>query len=110
MGIRERRLGSACADVNGAPLGLLPPGLPYDEIQVEIAPGDCVVLCSDGVTDAQNEAEEEFGEARLAAAVRASLHLPVQTIVERVFDAIDAFAGGAPQFDDITLLVLRRSP
>lgn len=93
----------------GAPLGLLPPGLPYEEVRVDIAPGDCVVLCSDGVTDAQNEAEEEFGEERLTATVRDFLDAPVETIVGRVFDAIDAFAGSAPQFDDITLMVLRRS-
>ncbi len=60
-----------------APLGLLPPGLPYETTVVEIQPGDCLVICSDGVSDAQNEAG-------------------------------DAFAGVAPQFDDITLLVLRR--
>ena len=90
-------------------MGLLPPGLPYEETQVDIARGDCVVLCSDGVTDAQNEAEEEFGEARLTAAVRASIDAPVGVMVERVFDAIDAFAGGAAQFDDITILVVRRS-
>lgn len=94
----------------GSPLGLLPPGLPYDETQVDIAPGDCLVLCSDGVTDAQNEAEEEFGEDRLATVVRAAVDEPVEAIVGRVFDAIDAFAGAAPQFDDITLMVLRRSP
>ena len=92
----------------GAPLGLLPPGLPYEETLVEVAVGDCVVLCSDGVPDAQNEAGEEFGETRLTETVLASIERPVEEIVSRVFDAIDAFAGAAPQFDDITLLVLRR--
>jgi len=72
----------------GAPLGLLPPGLPYDTTMIDLRPGDCLVLCSDGVPDAQNEAGDEFGEARLTA--------------------IDACAGVAPQFDDITLLVFRR--
>ena len=94
----------------GAPLGLLPAGDPYESTAVEIAFGDCIVLCSDGVTDAQNEAEEEFGEDRLTAVIAASIDLPVAAIVERVFEAIDAFAGRAPQFDDITLLIVRRSP
>ncbi|MEP6782332.1 MAG: GAF domain-containing SpoIIE family protein phosphatase [Acidobacteriota bacterium] len=93
----------------GAPLGLLPPGLPYDETTIEIAVGDCVILCSDGVPDAQNEAAEEFGEERLAEVVLASMDQPVEEIVARVFSAIDVFAGAAPQFDDITLLVLRRA-
>ncbi len=92
----------------GAPLGLLPPGLPYEEGVIEIAVGDCVILCSDGIADAQNGAAEEFGEERLAEVVVASIDQPVEEIVERVFAAIDAFAGAAPQFDDITLLVLRR--
>jgi phosphoserine phosphatase RsbU/P len=94
----------------GAPLGLLPPLAPYTDTIVQIRPGECVVLCSDGVTDAQNDAQEEFGEQRLTDVVRASLDRPVTTIVDRVFEAVDAFADAAPQFDDITLLVLRRAP
>jgi serine phosphatase RsbU (regulator of sigma subunit)/putative methionine-R-sulfoxide reductase with GAF domain len=92
----------------GAPLGLLPPGLPYDGTPVEIGPGDCLVLCSDGVPDAQNEAGDEFGEERLSAIVCAARHEPAESIVTRVIEAIAHFAGAAPQFDDITLLVLRR--
>lgn len=92
----------------GAPLGLLPPGLPYSETEVVIAPGDCLVLCSDGVTDAQNLAEEEFGETRLAQAIADVRHRPAEQIVSHVFEAVDAFAASAPQFDDITLMVVRR--
>jgi sigma-B regulation protein RsbU (phosphoserine phosphatase) len=92
----------------GAPLGLLPPGLPYEETRVVLAPGDVVVLCSDGVTDAQNEAGEEFGEERLGAIVKASRAEGADVMVSRVFEAIDAFAGAAPQFDDITMLVVCR--
>ena len=92
----------------GAPLGLLPPGMPYDTTAITIESGDCLVLCSDGVPDAQNEADEEFGESRLTAIVQDVRRLPSSEIVSRVFDAIDQFAGAAPQFDDITLMVLRR--
>ena len=94
----------------GAPLGLLPPGLPYETTMVEIEPGDCLILCSDGVPDAQNEQDDEFGESRLTAIVRDARNEPSAEIVSRVFDAIDQFAGTAPQFDDITLMVLRRLP
>jgi serine phosphatase RsbU (regulator of sigma subunit) len=93
----------------GAPLGLLPGGASYEQTLLDIAPGDCVVICSDGVTDAQNEAEEEFGEERFKQAVRSVIDCPVRAIVDHVFSAIDTFAGTAPQFDDITLLVVRRS-
>lgn len=93
----------------GAPLGLLPPGLPFDETTIQIEVGDCVVLFSDGVPDAQNEAGEEFGDERLLALVQAHRTEPSDVIVDRVFRAIDAFAGIAPQFDDITLFVVRRT-
>ncbi|MDP2318949.1 MAG: SpoIIE family protein phosphatase [Acidobacteriota bacterium] len=92
----------------GAPLGLLSPGMPYDTTPITIEPGDCLVLCSDGVPDAQNETDDEFSESRLTAIVQAARHQPSAEIVSRVFDAIDQFAGAAPQFDDITLMVLRR--
>jgi len=92
----------------GAPLGLLPPGMPYEETAVSIDSGDCVVLFSDGVADAQNQAGEEFGDDRLIEIVRASMDQSADAIVTRVFDAIDRFAGDAPQFDDITILVVRR--
>ena len=92
----------------GAPLGLLPPGLPYETTMVDIQPGDCLILCSDGVPDAQNESDDEFGESRLTAIVRECRHQSSETIVANVFTAIDAFAGSAPQFDDITMMVMRR--
>jgi sigma-B regulation protein RsbU (phosphoserine phosphatase) len=92
----------------GTPLGLLPAGPPYGERRLDLAPGDCLALFSDGVTEAQNGADEEFGEERLADIVRASADAPAGAIVGRIFEAIDAFAGSAPQFDDITLLVLKR--
>lgn len=94
----------------GMPLGLIDPGLPYESSDVGIGPGDIVVLYSDGVPDAQNSDEQEFGEARLRDVIRAAAAAPASAIVARVFAAIDAFVGDAPQFDDITLMVLKRLP
>jgi sigma-B regulation protein RsbU (phosphoserine phosphatase) len=91
------------------PLGLVEPGLPYESSPLTIAPGDCVVLYSDGVTDAVNLQDEEFGDDRLKAVVRASADQPAAEMVSRVFSAIDRFAGDAPQFDDITLCVIKRN-
>ncbi len=92
----------------GMPLGLLGLGLPYDKVELALEPGDCLVLYSDGVPDAQNETDEEFGEERLRAVVRDAVAGGAEAVCTQVFDAIDAFAGGAPQFDDITLMVLRK--
>jgi sigma-B regulation protein RsbU (phosphoserine phosphatase) len=94
----------------GTPLGLLPPMLPYEEVAHALTPGDTLVLFSDGVSEAQDAAGEEFGEARLLDVLRGASDAPVATLVDRVFAAIDAFAGDAPQFDDITMLVVRRRP
>jgi sigma-B regulation protein RsbU (phosphoserine phosphatase) len=92
----------------GAPLGLLPDQPPYEETRLTLAPGDCAVLFSDGVTDAQDENGNEFGEAKLVEVLRASSGQSVDAMISNVFTAIDAFVGTAPQFDDITLLIARR--
>jgi len=93
----------------GMPLGMLPPLIPYGEVRLQLEPGDTLVLFSDGVTDAQNIADDEFGEARLVECLRASAGAPVDTVIANIMSAIDAFAGSAPQFDDITVLVARRT-
>ncbi len=93
----------------GMPLGMLPPLIPYGEVRLVLEPGDTLVLFSDGVTDAQNLADDEFGEARLVECLRASPGAPVDTVIANIMAAIDAFAGSAPQFDDITVLVARRT-
>lgn len=94
----------------GPPLGLLPLAVPYESNAIEVAPGECVVLCSDGVADAQNEADEEFGDDRLARLIVEHRHEPAAQMVSHVVAAIDDFAGTAPQFDDITLMIVKRLP
>jgi sigma-B regulation protein RsbU (phosphoserine phosphatase) len=78
------------------------------ETDLALAERDSLVLFSDGVTEAQNDRGEEFGEARLAEIARASAGESAEAPVALVFDAIDRFAGAAPQHDDITLLVLKK--
>ena len=92
----------------GMPLGLFPVVASYGESSATLNAGDGLVLYSDGVTDAQNEDGEEFGEARLLEALRQAAGATSEALIDRVFAAIDRFAGHAPQFDDITLLVVRR--
>jgi len=86
------RLGST-----GLPLGLLGPGRLYEQSEFVLESGDCVVLYSDGVPDAQNESGDEFGDQRLLTVLQAAITESADTLVDRVFDAIDAFAGAAPQ-------------
>jgi serine phosphatase RsbU (regulator of sigma subunit)/putative methionine-R-sulfoxide reductase with GAF domain len=98
------RLGST-----GTPLGLLPLLLPYGAVDLMLGRGDTLVLFSDGVTEAQNTEEEEYGEARLVDCLRDVSDQPAAVMIERLMASIDAFAAGAPQFDDITLLIARRA-
>ena len=97
----------------GTPLGLMDPMIvnlmtPYEEQSFELQPGDVLALFSDGVTEAQDEEENEFGEQRTADFIRPIAKEHSETIVDNVFDEIDRFAGSAPQYDDITLFVIKR--
>ena len=92
----------------GTPLGLLPLVVPYQETTHHLEPGGSLVLYSDGVPEAQNEDGEEFGEERLLEVLRGEATRPPREVIDRVLAAIDRFAGNAPQFDDITLLVVKR--
>lgn len=91
----------------GIALGMFP-GVTYEECHFAIGPGDMIALYSDGVTEAVNPADEEFGVERLVDILRDSAAEPAARIVDTVLCAVDAFAGAAPQHDDITLLLLKR--
>lgn len=81
---------------------------PWAQATVQLDPGDVLVLYSDGVTDAKNEEGEFFGTERLQAAVQASLGLPAEAIKEALLAKIQAFAGEAIPFDDVTLMIVAR--
>jgi len=98
----------------GTPLGLMAPDIialmaPYAEQSFELHPGDVLALFSDGVTEAHDEDENEYGEERLAEFLRPIKQEPAETLVDKVFHEIDRFAGSAPQYDDITLMVIKRT-
>ena len=91
----------------GTPLGMIP-NMPYGEEAIELHPGDLLALFSDGVTEAQDIEENEYGEARVAELFRRIAAHPAKKMVVEVFAEIDQFAGEAPQYDDITLFVVKR--
>ncbi|MFN7932947.1 MAG: PP2C family protein-serine/threonine phosphatase [Bryobacteraceae bacterium] len=96
-------------DGPGLALGQFPMKL-FKEVTFQFNPGDILAIYSDGVSEAQNLTEDEFGTDRLTECLRAKAAEPSSAIVQNVFDAIDAFAGDAPQFDDITLMIVKRGP
>ena len=91
----------------GTPFGLMA-GLPYDESAIQLECGDMVALYSDGVTEAQNSSEDEFGEERLTQVLLPISGKPAPMIVDSLLESIDTFAGELPQYDDITIMVVKR--
>jgi serine phosphatase RsbU (regulator of sigma subunit) len=91
----------------GMILGILPHA-PFKESRMQMGPGDVLVLFSDGVTEAVNRKDEDFGEERLAALAASLRDRPVAEIVEAIDDAVTEFTEGAPPADDITVVVARR--
>jgi len=79
----------------------------YQAGSLQLEPGDLVVVCSDGVTEARNASEEEFGRDRLIACVQAGHGLEPETILDRLLQDVRDFPASAPQADDLTALVLR---
>jgi serine phosphatase RsbU (regulator of sigma subunit) len=63
---------------------------------------------SDGITEAMNAAGEPFGDERLIAALREHAAAPAPTMVETITRLVDEYVAGAPQADDMTLLVINR--
>jgi sigma-B regulation protein RsbU (phosphoserine phosphatase) len=80
----------------------------YQESRVQLEPGDILVLFSDGVTEAVNPQDEDFGDDRLANLVKSLSDRPAAEIVEAIDSAVTEFTQGAPAADDITVVVVRR--
>ena len=96
-------------DRTGVPLGILD-GVTWGQKVVQLGPGDLLLLYSDGITEAQNGQEQFFDEDRLREVVRDSLGRSARDIQDSVVAQVDAFVGDAPQFDDITMMVVVRDP
>ncbi len=91
----------------GIVLGFVPSFF-FEEETIEIKPGDILVIYSDGITEAMNEAEEEFGEPRLSEILIECKEMSANEIVEKILENVDKHVGDVPQMDDKTLVVLKR--
>jgi phosphoserine phosphatase RsbU/P len=100
----HRRLG-----LTGIPFGI-DAAMPYRIAETALMPGDALFLFSDGITEAFDVDGEEFGNARLEAALEAGRHGGATELVRGVLAATTAFAAGADQSDDITCLALVLRP
>jgi serine phosphatase RsbU (regulator of sigma subunit)/transcriptional regulator with GAF, ATPase, and Fis domain len=91
---------------NDIVLGVLP-SVPMANRRVDLKPGDLIVLYTDGIPDAINAREEEFGLDRLIHVANANRHHSAPEVVDAIRRAVTRFVGGTPQFDDLTLVVLK---
>ena len=86
-------------------------GIPLKAPKVfELAPGDIVGLITDGIFEYADRSSELFGEERTAAVVREHCREPMAALRERLVRAVAEFADGAPQGDDMTIVLVRRLP
>ena len=93
---------------HGLPIGILP-GTRYMTQTRHFPAGSAAVLYSDGITEAENTAGEEFDNERLEAILRASFDATPNEIRDRIANAVAEFVGEAPQKDDETLVIVRRA-
>ncbi len=96
---------------NGLPLGIMEMS-DYGEETIEVDPGDCMFVYSDGITESINLQEEEFGESRLREILVSTgpdLYDP-DGLIDKIFNASIEYSGQQQRFDDMTALVLSRNP
>jgi serine phosphatase RsbU (regulator of sigma subunit) len=97
-------------EVAGLPLGVMPgfePHFSYRTLKAELAPGDLVILTSDGVVEAHVTANQLFGFERLSQAIAAGPGSSAQAMVEHLKAEVKAFTGNAEPHDDLTIVVLQ---
>jgi sigma-B regulation protein RsbU (phosphoserine phosphatase) len=93
-------------EIAGIPLGSFP-GSSYDELTLNLEPGDVFVFCTDGVSEAQDEAGREFGTLRARQVVRQVVNRSARELVDAVFTAVLDFRGDALPHDDTTAVVVK---
>jgi sigma-B regulation protein RsbU (phosphoserine phosphatase) len=79
----------------------------YDEEERRMEHGDLLVIFSDGVSEAMSATDDEFGDDRLIDAVVAAGRDSAQAVVDNLLESLKAFTHGAPQSDDVTVVVVR---
>jgi sigma-B regulation protein RsbU (phosphoserine phosphatase) len=93
--------------LTGMALGVLEEA-EWEEAAAQMAEGDVLALYSDGITDAQNAQEALFGAERLQAVLQANRQRSAQEVQDALLAEVRAFVGDAPQFDDMTLMIVVR--
>lgn len=93
----------------GVPLGMLPEA-PFTARELDLEPGDLLVVYTDGIVEAFDASDEEFGLERLEAVCREHRAVPLSDLSNTIDRALEQFVRGVPYPDDRTLVLLRREP
>jgi sigma-B regulation protein RsbU (phosphoserine phosphatase) len=93
-------------EVAGLPLGMFE-DVSYDEITIHAKPGDVFVFFSDGIVDASNARDEQFGRSRVEHVITKHAGGNAREIADAIFNAADEFSAGSEVFDDQTVVVLK---
>jgi len=96
-------------DCGGPVIGLLPKAC-YEQGSLLLDPGDLLIAYTDGISEAMNSVEEEWGEEAMVLTAQQASDGTAEDIVKAIFAAADVFSGGASQHDDMTVLVMKVSP
>ncbi len=93
----------------GSPLGIIPLDLhgPFGMGEQKVETGDSIVLYTDGVVEAINSKNEEFGMERFIDVLRQNQKKSAQQIIQEIYSSVNDFAGTEPQFDDFTMVLLK---
>jgi sigma-B regulation protein RsbU (phosphoserine phosphatase) len=97
-----------CLEATGLPLGLFCSS-PYGVQNLHLDPGGCLLLYTDGLTEARSRSGEEYGSSRLSVAVGRSWKLPAHEVVDLCLDEWRGFLDGAAKTDDLAIMAVRRS-
>ena len=104
--VKDRKELLRLDDAGGVVIGLLPDFL-YQQASIQLERGDLLIGFTDGISEAMNPSEEEWGEEKLIEAAKACDRLCAAEIINRLVSAADEFAAGAKQHDDMTLVIVR---
>ncbi len=74
---------------------------------VTLAPGDWLIIFTDGLVEAENAGQDEYGEARLLTAIEAGRSDKPAEMLKRLMAEVDLFVGNTPQHDDVTCMLLK---
>src|ERR1700677_3307229 len=93
-------------DVGGLPIGIQSEAR-YESASVTLAPGDWLIIFTDGLVEAENAHQDEYGETRLLATIAAGVASTPAEMLNRLMAELDLFVGNTPQHDDVTCLLVK---